>query len=134
MAFTVSPPPHIKENVSVKALMWGRFIVLLPLCLASIYLFGFPALGVLISGVLGAVLTELAIQKTFHQKVTIGDGNAAYLGLLIALMVPPSVPIWMPFIGGSLRDRCCETCFWGAWFIYVPPCPCCLGIFEPFLG
>jgi electron transport complex protein RnfD len=99
MAFTVSPPPHIKENVSVKALMWGRFIVLLPLCLASIYLFGFPALGVLISGVLGAVLTELAIQKTFHQKVTIGDGNAAYLGLLIALMVPPSVPIWMPFIG-----------------------------------
>jgi electron transport complex protein RnfD len=99
MAFTVSPPPHIKEGVSVKALMWGRFIVLLPLCLASIYLFGFPALGILISGVLGAVFIELAIQKTFHQKVTIGDGNAAYMGLLIALIVPPSVPIWLPFIG-----------------------------------
>nr|WP_269848821.1 RnfABCDGE type electron transport complex subunit D [Methanosarcina horonobensis] len=83
MAFTISPPPHIKEGVSVKALMWGRFIALLPLCLASIYLFGLPALGILISGVLGAVFIELAIQKIFHQKVTIGDGNAAYLACLL---------------------------------------------------
>ncbi|MCQ1536290.1 RnfABCDGE type electron transport complex subunit D [Methanosarcina sp. KYL-1] len=98
MPFTVSPPPHIKAGVSVKSLMWSRFIVLLPVCLASIYLFGFPALGNLIAGVLGAVFIELAIQKTFKQRVTIGDGNAAYLGLLIALMVPPTVPFWMPFI------------------------------------
>ena len=99
MAFTVSPPPHIKEGVSVKKLMWSRFIVLLPLCLASIYLFGFPALGNLVAGVLGAVFIELAIQKAFKQKVTIGDGNAVYLGLLIALMVPPAVPFWLPFTG-----------------------------------
>lgn len=99
MAFTISPPPHIKAGVSVKKLMWSRIIVLLPLCLASIYLFGFPALGNLLAGVLGAVFIELAIQKTFKQKVTIGDGNAAYMGLLIALMVPPSVPFWLPFIG-----------------------------------
>lgn len=98
MTFTISPPPHIKEGVSVKSLMWSRFIVLLPVCLASIYLFGTPAIVNLLAGVLGAVFIELAIEKTFKQKVTISDGNAAYLGLLIALMVPPSVPFWIPFI------------------------------------
>lgn len=96
--FTVSPPPHRKSKISIKNLMWARVAALVPISLAAVYFFGFAALGNIFASILGAVGIELAIEKAFNYKLTILDGNAVYIGLLLALIAPPTLPAWMIFI------------------------------------
>ncbi|MDD4749169.1 MAG: RnfABCDGE type electron transport complex subunit D [Methanosarcinaceae archaeon] len=99
--FTISPPPHRRSKISVKSLMYGRIAALLIVGAASLLLFGTPALINILAAILGAVGTELVIQLAFKQKLTISDGNALYLGLLLALICPPTLPAWMAFVGGA---------------------------------
>ncbi|MBN1133992.1 MAG: RnfABCDGE type electron transport complex subunit D [Methanosarcinaceae archaeon] len=99
MAFTISAPPHHREALTVNKIIWGKILALVPISLFSIYFFGLYALGLIIASILAAVATEFAIQKAFNHKVTIADGHAVLIGLMLALLLPPEVPIWMPMIG-----------------------------------
>jgi len=101
MTYTISPLPHVKSKESVKSVMWGTVAALIPITLAAIYLFGLPALTIILATVITAVLTEIVIYKAASQPITIGDGNAVLIGLLLALIMPPSVPIWVPIIGAA---------------------------------
>jgi electron transport complex protein RnfD len=99
MAFTISAPPHHREAITVNKVMWSKVLALVPISLFSIYFFGLYALGLIIASILAAVATEFAIQKAFNHKVTIADGHAVLIGLMLALLLPPEVPIWIPMIG-----------------------------------
>jgi len=96
MTYTISAPPHKKTKFDFKTLNYSKIIALLPLCLAAIYFFGIPALGIIVVSVVSAVVTEFAIQGIFKQKVTITDGHAAMMGLMLALLIPPEAPLWIP--------------------------------------
>ncbi|MDG6244446.1 MAG: RnfABCDGE type electron transport complex subunit D [Methanolobus sp.] len=100
MTYVISAPPHKKERIDIQKLNMGKIIALIPLCLVAIYFFGVPAIQLIITTVLAAVITELGIQKIFKQKVTIGDGHAALIGLMLALLIPPEAPLWIPVFGG----------------------------------
>ena len=99
MTYTISPLPHVKSNENVKRMMWGTVAALIPICTAAIYLFGIPALTIILATVIAAVVTEIVIYRAASQPITIGDGNAVLIGLLLALLMPPGVPIWVPIIG-----------------------------------
>ncbi|MBP1909855.1 Rnf electron transport complex subunit RnfD [Methanolobus bombayensis] len=100
MTYTISAPPHKKTKLDFKTLNISKIIALIPLCLAAIYFFGIPALGIIIASVLAAVATEFGIQTIYKQKVTIADGHAATLGLMLALLIPPEAPLWIAVVGG----------------------------------
>lgn len=99
MTFTISPLPHVKSSENVKRMMWGTVAALIPICIAAIYLFGIPALTIILATVIAAVITEIVIYRAASQPITIGDGNAVLIGILLALLMPPGVPIWIPVIG-----------------------------------
>ncbi|MCD4703192.1 MAG: RnfABCDGE type electron transport complex subunit D [Methanosarcinaceae archaeon] len=99
MTFTISAPPHRKDEITFKKINWSKMAALLPVILISIYFFGIPALGIILAGVLSAIVFEVAIQKVFNQKISIADGHAIMIGLMVALIVPPEVPIWIPMAG-----------------------------------
>lgn len=99
MTFTISAAPHKKEAITFNKITWAKVIALMPVVLLSVYLFGIPAIGMVLAGVLAAVVTEVAIQKAFNQKITIADGHAVLIGLMVAMVIPPEVPAWMPMIG-----------------------------------
>lgn len=99
MTFTISAPPHRKEAITFKKITWAKIIALLPVLLLSVYLFGIPAIGLVIASILAAVVTEVAIQKAFDQKITIDDGNTILIGLMVAMIIPPEAPLWIPMIG-----------------------------------
>ena len=46
-----------------------------------------------------AVITEAGIQKIFSNKLTINDGNAVLIGLMLSLVMPPEAPLWLPVVG-----------------------------------
>ena len=100
MTYTISAPPHKKTRLDFKTLNISKIIALLPLCLAAIYFFGIPALGIIIASVLAAVATEFGIQTLLKQKVTISDGHAAMIGLMLALLIPATAPMWIAIVGG----------------------------------
>jgi len=67
--------------------------------LAGIYYYGIPVFGVVCLSVATAMLWELAINLVAKQPVTIGDGNAALIGLLIAMLFPATMPWWAVITG-----------------------------------
>lgn len=97
--FTVSTSPHIRCDESITKIMWNVNIALAPAVLFAIYNFGMPALANIIVGVVAAVASEYFVQKVSKKPITISDGSAVLTGLLLAMCVPPQLPLYMTAIG-----------------------------------
>ncbi len=95
----MSSSPHIREKITSGNIMLMVVIALLPASGFGIYNFGLPALIMLISTTLSAVLTEYIYEKLMHKKITINDFSAVVTGLLIGLNMPPTAPWWMGALG-----------------------------------
>jgi electron transport complex protein RnfD len=95
----VAVSPHIASADSVARIMWTVVLALLPATVFGVYHFGKPALIIIIVSVLSSVLFEAIVLKIRKRKLTISDGSACVTGLLLALCLPSSVPIYMPIIG-----------------------------------
>ena len=95
----VTSSPHVRAQDSVKKIMWSVVLALLPAVFAAVYFFKARAISVVLTAVVGAVLTEYIFQKVRNKKVTIEDGSAVVTGLLLALILPPSIPLWTAFFG-----------------------------------
>ncbi len=96
---TISVSPHIYSPVDTKFLMKGVLKALIPAVIASLYFFRGKAAILIVTAVFGAVITEYLIQKFRKQKIQTGNYSAAITGLLLALVLPPSIPLWMCFLG-----------------------------------
>ncbi|MBI5580843.1 MAG: RnfABCDGE type electron transport complex subunit D [Deltaproteobacteria bacterium] len=70
------------------------FLAALPAALFGVYQYGVSALGVLALSVSSAVLWELAFTRVAGRPVSVGDGTAAVIGLLLGMMLPASMPWW----------------------------------------
>ncbi|QTL97247.1 RnfABCDGE type electron transport complex subunit D [Iocasia frigidifontis] len=95
----VSSSPHVRDVTTVSQIMWSVVLALLPAVIAAVYFFKLQALAIIIVSIIGAVLTELIFQKVRNKKITIDDGSAVITGILLALTLPPTMPLWMVFLG-----------------------------------
>ncbi|MFP4330422.1 MAG: RnfABCDGE type electron transport complex subunit D [Spirochaetaceae bacterium] len=75
-------------------LFHGMLIALTPAAIFSVFAFGADALVRIVAGVATALLTEALYQKLSGQKITIKDGSAAVTGLLLAMAVSTSTPVY----------------------------------------
>lgn len=98
----VSSSPHMFADTSIQKIMWTVNLTLLPAVLFSIYHFGMQALVTLLAGSLSAVVFEALTQKILKKKVTIDDGSAFLCGLLLAMCLPPAVPLFVPIVGSFI--------------------------------
>lgn len=95
----VSSSPHIRSEETVQRIMLDVIIALLPAAAASVYFFGMGTLAIMLTSIFAAVAAEAAIQKIRNKPVTINDGSAVITGLLLALTLPPAIPLWMAAVG-----------------------------------
>jgi electron transport complex protein RnfD len=97
--FIVSHAPfwHYGSNITERS--YHTLLALLPAVLLGVFQYGAPALAVVAFSISTAVLWELAFNKVSKRRVTIGDGNAAVLGLLFAMLVPANTPWWAVLTG-----------------------------------
>jgi electron transport complex protein RnfD len=95
----VTTSPHVRAEDTVSKIMWSVVIALLPAVFAAVYFFKARAISIVLAGVLGAVISEYVFQKVRDKKITIYDGSAVVTGMLLALTLPPSIPLWTVFIG-----------------------------------
>ncbi len=101
MPLIINNPPHLKSSVNTSSLMKQVIIALLPAVGASIYFFGPRAALLIINCMLSAVITERAVLFLRKKPAALGDYSAALTGLLLALILPPSVS-WYGATLGSI--------------------------------
>ncbi len=119
----VSPAPHLWRGFSVSKIMYIVVLALLLPTGASIYFFGYYALTVVAVSIATAVLTEY-VSKKLRRRAFVMDGSAVVTGLLLALTLPPTIPLWMVALGSVFAIAIVKEAFGG------------LGhnIFNPALG
>jgi electron transport complex protein RnfD len=98
----VSMSPHIRGRISVERMMLITIAALIPTAVAGLYFFGIRCLMIMVLSVVTAVVVESGIESLTHQQLTYEDGHAVLTGLLLALILPPSVPWWIPVIGSGV--------------------------------
>ena len=96
---TVSPSPHIRAGATTRTVMLDVCIALMPALIWGIYVFGWRALTLTAVSVLFATLAESAYLRIMKRPSTVLDFSAVVTGLLLALNLPVSVPLWVPAVG-----------------------------------
>ncbi len=111
---TISGSPHIHGDQSIRKIMWGVVIALIPALLVSFWYFGIGAFIVTMMAVLSCVVTEFIVQKfILKEEPTISDGSAVITGLLLAMNVPGNLPWWMVVIGSIISIGVAKMSFGG---------------------
>lgn len=97
----VSPSPHIHSGDSIERNMYDVIIALIPALAVSFYFFGWSAFVVTLTSVAACMLFEWLISRFLmgRKELTILDGSAILTGLLLALNVPSTLPLWIIVIG-----------------------------------
>ncbi len=96
----VSSSPHVRNGISTKNIMYDVAIAMLPATIWGVMQFGIYSLVVVAATVLSCVLSEYAFETLMHKPVTISDGSAVVTGMILGLNMPPTIPLWMPVLGG----------------------------------
>lgn len=96
----VSSAPHVRAKVSTSRVMLYVIIALLPATIFGIVNFGLRALLLIVATVLSCVISETVYNLIVKKKNTVGDLSAVVTGMILALNMPVTLPIWEAVIGG----------------------------------
>lgn len=113
MKLNLSCSPHIRDNITTRAIMLDVLVALVPALVASVLNFGGRALLVSVVCVACAVASEFIFEKGVKRPVTIGDLSAAVTGLLLAFCLPVSIPLWMAGLGSVIAIVVVKQLFGG---------------------
>ena len=107
--------PVVRTQDTTQRIMLDVAAALLPCWVAGVVFFGLPALWIVLLSTTAAVLVEALIMRyPLTGKGIIADGSALVTGLLVGLILPPTVPWWIPIVGSVLRYYW-QACFWWSW-------------------
>lgn len=109
----VSSYPHIRSKITTDWIMYMVLIALLPATCMGVYLFGVPALILIVCSVVTCVATEYIYERLMHKPITIKDGSAMVTGLLLALNLPSGATWWMAVLGGVFAILVVKQLFGG---------------------
>ena len=98
--FHVSSAPHVRAKTSTQNVMLWVIIAMLPTACFGIVNFGFRALLLIVATVLSCVASETVYNLIAKKKNTIGDLSAVVTGMILALNMPVTLPVWMAVLGG----------------------------------
>ncbi|HOF11884.1 MAG TPA: RnfABCDGE type electron transport complex subunit D [Treponemataceae bacterium] len=109
----ISPSPHITGPETSQKIMFLVILSLIPLCIYGVYLFGLPALLTIGVAVVSCLVFEALFQVLTKQSILIKDGSAIVSGIMLALVLPPQLPLWMTVLGAAFAMIVAKAFFGG---------------------
>jgi electron transport complex protein RnfD len=97
--FIVSHAPFWHDGSTVTARSYNMIIAALPAVLFGFIIYGMPAVGVVSLSISSAIVWELLFNKISKRTISIGDGNAALIGILFGMLLPATSPWWLVITG-----------------------------------
>lgn len=95
----VTPAPHTKSPVTVTGIMLDVIIALIPACFAAAAIFGFRSAVIILTCVAACTGFEYITRKLLNRPDSITDLSAVVTGILLALCLPVTIPLWMCIVG-----------------------------------
>jgi electron transport complex protein RnfD len=99
MKLTVASSPHIRGDFRTSRLMLDVVISLLPALLVGTIKLGIRALALTGASMAAAILAEWAWSLLLKKRNTLPDCSALVTGMLLALTLPVTCPVWVAVIG-----------------------------------
>lgn len=118
---TVSSSPHIRHQDSSKGIMLDVIISLLPIAVAACIMYGWYSVLLVLVTVAAAVLSEYLCCKVMKRQNSIFDLSAVVTGLILALNLPPHLPLWMAAIGSVIAIVVVKMMFGGIGHNFANP-------------
>ena len=109
----MSASPHLRNRLTTGKVMLEVLLSLLPATVVGVWVNGFHAFLVIAVCMLSSVATEAIFCLVTRKPTTVTDGSAAVTGLLLALCLPASVPLYVPFLGGVFAILVVKCLFGG---------------------
>ncbi|MBQ6027966.1 MAG: RnfABCDGE type electron transport complex subunit D, partial [Treponema sp.] len=109
----LSSSPHIASKIKTRHVMWAVVLSMLPEAVYGVILFGIPALLTICASVATAVASEWLFNKITKKRQSAGDGSAVITGLLLALVLPPTLPLWQTILGSFFAIIVAKQLFGG---------------------
>ena len=109
----VSSSPHFNFKCSTQMIMGTVLFALLPEIIIGIVLFRWAALIRILVSVVSCVLFEFLFQKVTKQKVVIANLSACVTGVMMALVCPPTAPVWIFVVGAAVAMIVAKGLFGG---------------------
>ena len=144
--YIVSSSPHIRTKATIHSVMRDVIIALLPATVAGVYYFGYRAVAVILTCIAASVLSEYLYKKAVKKPVSVGDLSAVVTGLLLALNLPVTIPLWMAVIGsafaiiivkqlyGGLGKNFMNPALAARCFMMISWAGCMTAFVNPFMG
>jgi len=109
----LSSSPHVFAPVSTRRIMLAVIVALAPATVYGVYLFGSRSLALVAVSVAVSMASEWLFRLLLKRPNSIGDCSAAVTGLLLALTLPPSTPLWMAALGAIMAIVVAKEFFGG---------------------
>lgn len=110
---TVASSPHIKSNLRVNRIMLDVIIALIPVAAAGIYFNGIDGLFLILTTIIGAMVSELIFKRLLHKKHSLYDLSAVVSGLILGLILPVTTPLWVAALSSAFAIILVKEIFGG---------------------
>ena len=113
MSQIVAASPHVTTKNSTAVIMRDVLIALAPALIAGCVVFGLRALLVVAVTTAACIFFEWGFEKLCDKPSTIGDLSAAVTGVLLAMNLPVSIPLWQAVFGALVAMVAVKGLFGG---------------------
>ncbi|MEG0804114.1 MAG: RnfABCDGE type electron transport complex subunit D, partial [Pygmaiobacter sp.] len=117
----VNAAPHIRSSATTRQIMIDVVLALCPAILASAIIFGVRALLVVGVTAAASVAFEYLYCYLMKKPITIGDFSAVVTGVLLAMNLPSTIPLWMAIIGAFVSVVIVKELFGGLGHNFANP-------------
>ncbi len=121
MTPNVSVSPHARAKITTRSIMRDVLIALAPAAALGVYANGLRALLVILVTTAVCMATEFLYERLMKLPRTTADLSAAVTGVILALNMPASIPLWMPMLGGVFAILIVKMLFGGIGQNFVNP-------------
>ena len=102
------------NNAGAKSIFGDYLIMLLAPCFMAYWYYGVRSLFVIAASVAAAVITDALAGIIINKKIDIGDLSSVFTGAAIALMMPASVPYYVPVFASLFAVAVVKAPFGGS--------------------
>lgn len=95
----VAYQPQERTGTDTRSIMLDVIIALLPAVAVAVWQFGIYPLAVIVVSMASAAFFEWGYRKLMKKSDSVGDLSACVTGILLALTLPPTAPLYLPVIG-----------------------------------
>ena len=117
----VTSSPHLHCGMNTRGMMLDVLIATVPAAVASLLLFGWRALAVMLVCVASCMASEILSRWVMKRDQTVGDLSCIVTGMLLAFNLPATIPLWQAALGGVAASVVAKQMFGGLGQNFVNP-------------